>query len=127
MKMNFLSLIIGLLLLVCCNQLNNRFVRKRVEDGHISICWYYYSYISNVSPDFVEVQKGNEVKRIYEAVDVVTDVILKNDTILIKLFEPERGIVYTDSVLTKVFDYHIVFDDNSTYLEYRETPDGVKE
>jgi hypothetical protein len=106
---------------------NDKLVVKKINNNDISIKWYYYSYISNLSPEFVEVKKGDSIVMIYEAVDVFTDVIIEDKNIIIKQFEPSRGIINTKNVLTEVFDYKIIIDTTATYDEYRFRPDAVKE
>ncbi len=115
-----------LTLLVSCIS-NDKLVVKNISNNDISIKWYYYSYISNISPEFVEVKKGDSTVLIYEAVDVVTDVIIKDKNIIIKQFEPSRGIINTKSLLTQVFEYKIIIDTTATYDEYRFRPDAIKE
>jgi hypothetical protein len=106
---------------------NDKLVVKNISNPDITIKWYYNSYISNINPEFVEVKKGDSIVIIYETVDVVTDVIVEDKNIIIKQFEPSRGIINTKNVLTEVFDYKIIIDTTATYDEYRFRPDVVKE
>lgn len=45
-----------ILIFACFSCKDPKFVRK-ITDGNIDIKWYYYSYITNTSPDIVEVSK----------------------------------------------------------------------
>lgn len=113
--------------LCCCTQGNDKFVRKTLSDGNISIKWYYFSYITNSSPDFIVVMKDGKEQEIFKAEDVVTDVIINGKKIIIKEYKPERGIVFTKSVLLDVFGYKIQLDSSATRNDYNNTPLGVKE
>src|SRR5688572_33100736 len=50
----------------------DKLVRKELENDDIKAKWYYYSYITNTSPDFIEITKDGESTIIYKAEDVVT-------------------------------------------------------
>src|SRR5688500_5787175 len=113
--------------LTSCGLDEPKFVRKDITNNDIRIKWYYYSRITNNSPDFVVVEKEGQKKEIYEAVDVVTDVFIKDKTIVIKLYKPERGIVHTKQVGKNLFGYEIILDSTATYDEYRFQPNGKKE
>lgn len=122
-----MKIICLLLLLISCKFDNDKFVRKNIGNDEISIKWYYYSYISNTSPDFIDVKKGDSIIKIFDAIDVVTNVSLNNKTIIIKQYEPYRGIVNTKKVLPEVFGYKIVIDTTATYNDYRYRPEAIKE
>lgn len=110
-----------------CGSKNSKFVRKKIIDNNITIRWYYYSYISDVSPDIVEVEKDGEIKKIYEAIQVITNVLIKEKRIILKLVEPTTGLVFTQKVQNKIFDYKIVLDTTGSYTDLRNIPDGIKE
>lgn len=115
-----------LALLVSCIG-NDKLVIKNTTNDDISLKWYYYSYITNNSPDFIDVKKGDSIVQIYKADDVVVDVNIINKNIILKQFEPSRGIIYTKKVLPDVFGYKIIIDTTGTYDEYRYIPKAVKE
>lgn len=114
--------LISTITLLSCN--NERFVRKEINNHDITLQWYYKSYISNLSPDFIIVRKDGQEKEIYKATDVVTNVTIQEKNIIIKLFKPERGIVYTKATSDDVFGYHLILDSSATYDEYLNTPHG---
>jgi len=115
-----------LALLVSCID-NDKLVIKNTTNDDISMKWYYYSYITNNSPEFIDIKKGDSIVQIYKAVDVITDVLIKDKSIILKQFEPSRGIIYTKKVLPDVFGYKIIIDTTATYDEYRYIPKAVKE
>lgn len=55
---------------------------------------------------------------------MVTNVAVKGKDIIIKLFEPERGIVYTKAAAQNVFGYRVILDSTANDDEYRSIPDG---
>jgi hypothetical protein len=114
-------------LVASCSSQNIKFVRKQIDNDDIRIKWFYYSYISNTSPDFVVVTRQRKEKEIYEATRVIIDVRLSGDSIILKLVEPEKGLVYTKQVEKKVFGYKIILDTTGTYEELQNIPDAVKE
>jgi len=117
---SFISIFFG------CNSDNVEFVRKEISNKDISVKWYYYSYITNTSPDIVEVSQKGVKKEIFKAEWVILDVTLKEDTITLRLVEPSQGIVFTKKVENEVFGYKIKVDTTGTYDEMRLIPDGIK-
>jgi hypothetical protein len=115
-----------LFLLVSCIS-NDKLIVKNISNNDISIKWYYYSYISNISPDFIDVKKGDSLVQIYKAEGVITDVLIENNKIKIKVYNLKNGIIYTDNLLSEVFDYKIELDTTSTRNEFLNRPDAIKE
>ncbi len=108
-----------------CNSQNDKFMRKEISNDKISVEWYYFSYITNNSPDFVVVKSGDNEKEIYKATDVITDVFLNDSSIVIKLFKPYRGIVFSKNPLSEIYGHKIIIDTTSAYEEYLQTPTAV--
>jgi len=115
------------LILGGCIFKDDRFVRKIVTDDSIKITWFYYSYISNTSPDVLVVKKGDMEQEIFRAEGVITDVNINGKIIAIKLFEPHNGLIYTKKEVRNAFEYRIDFDSSATVSDYWRIPDGVKE
>lgn len=126
-QMKILLLISLICIFFSCNQEESKFVRKQIKNKDISINWYYYSYITNVSPDFVVVEKKGDKKEIYKATGVILDVSLKGHDIILKLVEPSKNLVFTKEVDREIFGYKIKIDTTGTYNELRLRPDGIKE
>lgn len=105
---------------------NSKFIRREIMNENITIYWYYYSYISNNSADFIEVSNGNESKIIFKGTDV-TAISLINDTITIHVYKPWRGIIYLNHTNSKIFGYHAKIDTTATLDDYKKIPDGKKE
>ena len=75
---------------------NDKLVIKNISNDDIAIKWYYYSYITNISPEFIDVKKGDSIIQIYKADDVFTDVpnyILRGTNLL----NASRGILEKDT------------------------------
>lgn len=124
--MNCLLFVSFISIFFSCNSDNVEFVRKEISNKDISVKWYYYSYITNTSPDIVEVSQKGVKKEIFKAEWVILDVTLKEDTITLRLVEPSQGIVFTKKVENEVFGYRIKVDTTGTYDEMRLIPDGIK-
>jgi len=119
-----ISLIISFL---SCNLQDSKFVRKQIDNNDISIKWYYYSYITNNSPDFVVVEKNGNKKEIYKATWNVLNVTLKDHNIILRVLGPSKSMIFTKHVDEEVFGYKITLDTTGTYHETRLIPDGIKE
>lgn len=118
---SFLSLFLS------CGFKDSKFVRKKIGDNAISIKWYYYSYITNNSPDVVEVEKDREIKEIYKGDRVILDVAIKDHCILLKLVQPSNGYPETKKVSDEVFGYKILVDTTGVSTDLNSIPDGIKE
>ena len=108
---------------------NDKFVIKSIDNNEVSIKWYYYSYISNLSPEFIDVKKGDSTVQIYKADGFITDVSIKDKSIMVKGVQTNigGGIIYTKKPLAKVFGYKIIIDSTATIDDYRKTPKAIKE
>jgi hypothetical protein len=125
--MNKLFLIFLITIFNSCNQEQSKFVRKQIQNKEISIKWYYYSYITNNSPDFIVVEKNGMKKEIYKATRAILNVTLNNHNIILKLVEPSKNLVFTKHVNKEVFGYKIILDSTGTYNDLPLIPDGIKE
>ncbi|HMO62553.1 MAG TPA: hypothetical protein PKC39_15570 [Ferruginibacter sp.] len=125
--MNTLLLIPLISIFLSCNQDEPKFLRKQIDNKDIVIKWYYHSYITNNSPDFVVAEKNGNKKEIYKATWVILNVTLQDSTIILKLVEPSKNLVFTKKVDEEVFGYKIKLDTTGTYEELMRIPDGVKE
>ena len=124
--MKFITSIIVISLL-SCGVKDSKFVRKKIGNNEITIRWYYYSYITSISPDLIVIEKGNEKMELYKAKEVIADISLKEHNVVIKVVHPEKGIVYTKSINEQVFGYRILIDTSENYNDLILRPDGVKE
>ena len=124
--MNSLVIMPLIALFLGCSLDEAKLVRKEINNSDITMKWYYYSYITNNSPDFVVIEKEGQKQEIFKATDVITDVSFAYKSIIIKLYKPERGIVYTKQVAKDLFGYKIVLDSSATYDQYRSIPKGKK-
>lgn len=117
-------LILAALFFSGCLFQDDKLVRKKIKDGEITIKWFYYSYISNRSPDIVTVNKGEIEHVLFRATGSITDVSLSKKTIFIKLIDPPD---YTKNVPQEIFGYKVIMDSSTTYLDWNNLPRGVKE
>ena len=103
-----------------------KFLRKVVETQDIKVLWYYYSNISNNSPDIIEVSNGSKSKIIFKGVDLITNISILQDTIIINMYKPERGIIIEDNTKDKVFEYYVRLNSTATLDDYKKIPYGKK-
>jgi len=120
--MKKLIALVFILILTSCDK---QFVRKKIVSNDITVTWYYYSYISDSSPDFVTIKKkGSRKIEIFEAKYTLVNVFLKGDSMVLKLYKPSNGIIYTKDVMPNVYGYKIVIDSSATREDYQHLPDG---
>lgn len=91
----------------------------------MTIEWFNYSYITNSSPEYLTITKDNNTKMILESDDVITKVKIIGNTIVISLFKPERGIIYSKQILKEAFGYEIRYDTTKNYDDYVNKPKGI--
>gem|GEM_PF-1208363 len=125
--MKILMLVPLISIFLSCNLGNSKFVLKQIDNKDILIKWYYYSYITNNSPDFVVVEKNGNKKEIYKATGTILNVMLKDHNIILKTLGPSESMVFTKHVDDEVFGYKIILDTTGTYHEKRLIPNAVKE
>ncbi|MBC9909300.1 hypothetical protein [Chitinophaga varians] len=113
--------------LLSCSFEEPKFVRKQIDNQDISIKWFYYSHLTNNSPDLVVVEKNGNRKEIFKATWTVLDVTLKDHDIILKTLGPSKSMVFTKHMDEEVFGYKITLDTTGTYNETKLIPDGVKE
>ena len=115
------------LVLTACIFNDKRFVRKKIITNDIVISWFYYSYISDTSPDIITISRNGKETEVARAVNVITDVNFANNKIIIRL-TPNRGYPATPGE-TKLngAGFKIVIDSTALVSELALIPNGVKE
>ena len=128
-KIKIILIFVLLIILAGCLFKDKKIVILKIDNNDIIIKWYYYSYITDFSNEFVEVSKEDKHVIIYESRDVVTNITLDANRITIKTCEPYRKqkTIYTKVPEKEVFGYKILFDTTASYEEYRNIPNGKPE
>jgi hypothetical protein len=110
---------------------HSRLVRKEVENDDITVQWFFYSTITDISPDYVVVKKKHswEEIEVYDAYDVVTDIQIEGKKVIVKLCGPCISLyeysssIHNDSI-KEAFDYQIIQDSSGTENDFRNIPEG---
>ena len=110
-----------------CKYEEPKIIIKKIKTDDIKLKWYYYSYISTNSPEYILVEKKGEKKIIFEGEAPITDVTINKHDIIIKLADLSHGIVNTNHLKKNVFNYNIVLDRTGTIEELWAVPDGIRE
>ena len=118
-------LIIAATLGSCINE--PKIIIKKIENDDISIKWFYYSYISNNSPQYILVAKDGKEKIILEAESLITNVILNKNYIIIKIGDLHYGSIVTNPIDKKIFGYNILIDSTGTNEERMSVSNGEPE
>lgn len=121
---NLLLILLAPILFSCDD--NDKLIRKRINTNKIVIEWYYYSYISNSSPDFIDVKVNDSVYNLIKAEGIITDVYINGKDIIIELHEPKSGILYSKNIPSKFYDYTIKIDSTANINEVLSIPRGSK-
>ncbi len=88
---------------------NVKLYKKEISSNNMYIEWFYHSYISNVSPDFITVSKGDLVDTICFCSNII-NVEFYHDSIFIESEGPPSKYQYEYKVPTESFDYPIVIE-----------------
>jgi hypothetical protein len=123
-------LLLSVVAFSCCPG-EPKFVRKEFEEDEVTVKWYYYSYITNTSPDIVEASLDGKVQEIYRDKELLlTDVHVHDSTIVITLAKPSQADYNFDrldgEILSEVFGYKIVLDTSAAHADVFKGPEAVK-
>lgn len=125
--MKVLAFITMTFLLSGCFWGDAKIVRKKITTSDITIKWYYYSYISNNSPDIIEIIRANEIKELCRATSTILDVDFKGKEILLKFVNPAEAPPFPKKINGEVFGYKIVLDTTGSPRSLDSIPLGAKE
>lgn len=85
---------------------SDKIYKKQLNNGEIAIDWYYYSYITSGSPNYIVVRKKQKEEIIFEYGYGLQDIELDEDTITIlhlEFYEPPK--IKKDNVFGYVIKY----------------------
>ena len=118
----FLFLFLIIITISCSDK---RLIRKSIVNKEVAVDWYYYSYISDTSKDFIEIIKGDSSICVFKSKHIVQDINFSNDTLII------THLPFTESnhrdKIEKVFGHEIIYKEISShdaYLKYKATKDN---
>ena len=124
--MKFCKLFFVFIILLGCKHSEPKFTRKTVDNGDIIIRWFYYSYITSLSPDIITVQKGDSIMEVLKAKRLVLDIRINSKKIIIKTCSFSDGTIVSSNTSQGVFGYKTEFDTSGTYEDLNFIPDGNK-
>ena len=113
------KLLFSILLLAFANC--NKRARIEIFNNDIKVQCIFNAGDQNEA-DIISVRKNGKEKEIFRATNTITNVSIKDKNIIIKLYKPANGIVYTKHLPTTVFDYAIILDSSASYNEYINKP-----
>lgn len=125
MKKLFIIVFVASCLLGCIFK-RDEFIRKKLHDNQITIKWYYYSDITDNSPDFIEIKKGTTKELLYKSPWEIIDVNLRNDTIYLKLVNTNLRFSGAPKIKDQIWEYKIIVDSTGVTEDLLTIPDGVK-
>jgi hypothetical protein len=125
--MRISALVSIIFFILSCGSGDVRLVRKKLQNKDIIITWYYHSFITNNSPDYVVLERDGVTNEIYKAERVITDVALSKNNIILRLVKPSLGVVYTEKIQDNILGYKIIVDTTDNIESLRFIPDGIKE
>lgn len=108
--------------LISCG--SDKIYKKQLANKEIEVDWYYYSYITSNSPNYVSVKKNNKEKLIFEYGYGLQDIEINQDTIVIfhlKFYAPPK--VQEENVFGYYINYREV-SSHEMYLKYLDSNQG---
>jgi hypothetical protein len=111
----------------CIADRNPKFILKKISTDDVNIKWYYHSYITDNSPEIIEISKNGIIDTILEAKEEITNINLKGDQIIVRLHNPQPGLTMTKNIKKEIFGYKIIIDSNGTWEEKALLPQPIKE
>ena len=118
-----------LLLLVFTSCKNKKLIKYEYKNSEIELNWYYHSYISSWSPDFVEVKCGGFFQKICVSKNTLDEVLVKDKKITIfhnGFSEDEEVFTRTESICGYEIAYIELTEEeraersHQRYLEYQK-------
>ena len=106
-----------------CNA-DSRLIRKELHERDITVQWFYYSYITNDSPDIVSIKKDGKEVELCRIRTAITDVKICRKNIIIKYYWSHRSRIDSLTELQEAFGYKIIFDSAGTLEERQQIPVG---
>lgn len=89
------------LLIYSCNDKDVKFYIKSIDQNNIKINWYCYSLLSSYSPGNIEAIKNKEVYNVVSS-HYLTDVILKQDTLILQVHSNKSPLEINYSAITNL-------------------------
>lgn len=127
MTLKVLAVISMTLLFSSCFLGDSKIIRKKLKTNDITIKWYYYSYITNNSPDIVEVEKDGQIRELCRAVATLLDVDCNDKEILMKFVNQAEAPPFPQKIDVEVFGYKVVLDTTGSPRSLDSIPLGSKE
>lgn len=125
--MNFKIFVFLLPLILSCEIEDREIIIKSITDANITIKWYYYSYITDISPEFVTVEKDGIKKQLFKGKRKLINVDVQGHNISIKYIKDEN-MANTEIIKeTPIFKYNILIDSTGNYNELRPELRGILE
>ena len=118
-----------LLLFILTSCQDKKLIKYDYKDSEIELNWYYHSYITSWSPDFVEVKCGESFQKIFVGKNILSEVLVKDKkiTILHNGFSKDEDVfMRTESICGYEISYIELTEEqrarrsHERYLEYQK-------
>ena len=81
MNIRYISILFLTIFFISCS--DKKLIRYKFKNSEIELNWFYYSYLTNTSSDFIEVKCGNSFEPIFESQSGLQKVEMENKKIII--------------------------------------------
>ncbi len=106
--------------LISCS--NKKLIRYEYKDSQIELNWFFYSYLTNTSSEFIEVKCGDSFQIIFESQSSLQNVKVENNKIIISHLK-FNGTDPKTKLIENVCGYEIEYKEvtsHEMYLKHNE-------
>ena len=121
MKIKRISILVITIFLVSCS--DKKLIKYEFKNSEIELNWFYYSYLTNTSSDFIEIKCGNSFETIFESQSGLQEINVKNKKIIIshlKFNGTDPKIKRTGMICNYEIEYREVTS-HEMYLKHQKT------
>lgn len=86
-----------------------RLYKEKIKKADIELNWFYYSLISNTTPDYVTTTNKNEIDTILIS-NLITDIYIKKDTVFLELYSSPTFEGESFKIPNQTLGYYIKVD-----------------
>ena len=126
MKIKHISILFFTFFLFSCS--DKKLIKYEFKNFKIELNWFKYSYLTNTSPDFIEIKCGDSLINIFESQYGLQEVKVENGKIIIshlKFNEINPKLKRTENVCGYEIEYKEVTS-HEMYIRYQKKKTGGK-
>lgn len=119
---NKLNIIFGIIIMVACNPKPEPLFFKKIKTKNFELNWYYFSYLSNESPDIIDMKRGEETYNICKSPNIYDVNIFGEDSVLITFIDSPKFAEGNNLLVNQLFNIPIRIDSIPNSKFYKSKP-----